>query len=418
MASLLFSGLMKFSPDLHVIPDLAVSIPTISSGGLVYTFTIRQDALFADGHQCRAADVAFSLARALYKSTRSPMAHLYLGNIRGARDVERATRTSLTGVDVIDDLTLQIHLEHPDATFLQKLAFPVAAIVEQQSGRTSLVGAGPWMQRDRSRDGSVTLTPAPHYYGGALDIRALTLVPARDDSVALAMYRKGTVDIAHVAPDGWDALRSRDDFHAHASLDAYWVIPTRTGAPWLASALNRDTLLTHLDAYGLSSSNSIVPPSVPDYESAPPAMDPLPSATQGTSDVHLFTPAPHDMLLQRLARSLSRQWHTGPHGVPVELVHVWRVLPDPLAWLRLVLPHTRSTWFRTLLQTSSSLTNDPVGRMSRYSTAETWALQEGLVIPLATGSTGYLIKPRVQGLQVSPLGLVPANNSWTSVSVL
>src|SRR5437764_9728988 len=47
--SLLYSGLVKFSPDLHVIPELAVSIPTISSSGLSYTFTIRRDARFADG---------------------------------------------------------------------------------------------------------------------------------------------------------------------------------------------------------------------------------------------------------------------------------------------------------------------------------------------------------------------------------
>src|SRR5438270_154766 len=63
--SLLYSGLMKFGPDLHVIPELAVSLPTISAGGRTYTFTIRQDARFADGTPCTAEDVAFSLVRAL-----------------------------------------------------------------------------------------------------------------------------------------------------------------------------------------------------------------------------------------------------------------------------------------------------------------------------------------------------------------
>src|SRR5579884_2886421 len=63
--SLLYSGLVKFSPDLHIIPELAVSIPTISSNGRTYTFTIRQDARFADGIRCTAADVVYSLSRAL-----------------------------------------------------------------------------------------------------------------------------------------------------------------------------------------------------------------------------------------------------------------------------------------------------------------------------------------------------------------
>ena len=88
LAGMLYSGLVKFSPDLHVIPDLAVSIPTISLDGRSYVFTIRQDARFTDGSHCRASDVAFSLSRALSPDVDSAPARKLLGNIVGARQVE------------------------------------------------------------------------------------------------------------------------------------------------------------------------------------------------------------------------------------------------------------------------------------------------------------------------------------------
>jgi ABC-type oligopeptide transport system substrate-binding subunit len=119
-----------------------------------------------------------------------------------------------------------------------------------------------------------------------------------------------------------------------------------------------------------------------------------------------------------LRRALIRQWGPDtPTGTSLRLIHVWHSLPDPSLWLRLVLPHTTSTWYRRLLARAATLTNDPVTRMETYSRCETWALQQGLIIPLASGNVAYLIKPYVQNLQVTPMGLMPANNSWAAVSV-
>jgi ABC-type oligopeptide transport system substrate-binding subunit len=98
-------------------------------------------------------------------------------------------------------------------------------------------------------------------------------------------------------------------------------------------------------------------------------------------------------------------------------VHASFTLPDPSIWLHLVLPHTTSGWFRRLMTQAMGLTNDPVTRMSAYSREENWAIQQGLIIPLASGNYGYVIKSQVQGLQVTPLGVVPNNNNWSAVSV-
>jgi hypothetical protein len=55
--------------------------------------------------------------------------------------------------------------------------------------------------------------------------------------------------------------------------------------------------------------------------------------------------------------------------------------------------------------------------MALYESLEAWILERGFVVPLASGKTAYLLKSRVQGLQVTPLGIMPDNANWALVSV-
>ena len=52
----IFSGLLKLDDNLEPVPDIAASMPTISSDGLTYTFHLRQDVKFQDGTPVTADD--------------------------------------------------------------------------------------------------------------------------------------------------------------------------------------------------------------------------------------------------------------------------------------------------------------------------------------------------------------------------
>jgi hypothetical protein len=54
--------------------------------------------------------------------------------------------------------------------------------------------------------------------------------------------------------------------------------------------------------------------------------------------------------------------------------------------------------------------------MAIYDALESYALSRGLLVPIGSGNVGYLVKPRVQTLEVTPLGLMPENNSWAIVN--
>lgn len=419
LVSLLYSGLMRFGPDLHVIPDLAVSIPTISGDGSSYTFTVRRDARFADGTHCTAQDVASSLARALLPGTRSALARRYLSGIRGAAAVEQGRATRLSGVKILHRLTLRIKLAHPDATFLQKLAFPASFVVEPRyAGRHPLslgeaAGTGPWSVTARGRDGSLILSPRRHFYQGSLQLRSLDLVPVRDDAESLDMYKKGTIDASYIAPDYFKSWSSRSEFHSTPGLTGYYAVPsTAARAAW--DELDRTRLVQHF--YGaLSPLTSVVPPAVPDY--VPPS-GPTP-VSDASFNVTVRPARKSDPELRRLTAALAAQIHTGSGAPSVAATVVRRtyLLPVPGVWLSMILPHTASVWFRHNLDETSNLTNDPVSRMNIYSKIEEWALTKRFVIPLASASVGYAIKPAVSGLQVTAFGLMPDNGTWSTVQV-
>lgn len=423
VASLLYSGLVKFGPDLHVVPDLAVSIPTISTNGRAYTFTIRQDARFDDGRHCTAADVAYSIARALRPEIHSRLARSYLGNIVGAEAVETGRSATLAGVTVVHRLTLRILLAHPDATFLQKLSFPVAATIDPRVASRrgfpwhSPAGTGPWVVWVRDRSGALVLRPRRHYYDGPLRLRQLSLVSVASAARGLELYHKGKLDAAKIPAADAAAMSGRPDFQQSDALEGYYAIPSARGIE-LAAHINRDRLV-HLIGPGLSSLDTLVPPAVPDYVSSSPNVDPKePARSFRRLGFRLRMVGAPGWTLTQLDAALGRQWPLAARGgVPVYLVRVGYALPDPGQWLRMALGRTRSRWYAKTLRTASGLTNDPVTRMDLYSSAERWALTKGLVLPLASGSNCYLIGNAVEGLQVTPLGLMPANNSWSSVGV-
>jgi oligopeptide transport system substrate-binding protein len=170
----LFSGLLQLSPDLDVLPDIAVSW-SISDDGLEYNFQLRDDVLWSDGQPVTAYDFECAWRRILAPGHTSPNAGLF-GDIRDATRF-RAGETDELGIKVIDDRTLHISLEQPAAYFLHLLAFqgypvPRHAIEvygEAWSKPANIVTNGRFIlvrwPKDWCEGESVLLSQNPTYHG-------------------------------------------------------------------------------------------------------------------------------------------------------------------------------------------------------------------------------------------------------------
>ncbi len=142
----IFAGLTRIAPDLSVEPDLA-SAWTVSSDGLTYTFTIRQQARFHDGTPLTATDVVWSWRRALDPDTGSLSGPVFLEDIEGAAEYAAGEAESVSGLRVRGTRTLEVALTTPLSFFPSKLSAGPTLVVDQRT----VAAAGEWW---RSPNGS------------------------------------------------------------------------------------------------------------------------------------------------------------------------------------------------------------------------------------------------------------------------
>lgn len=134
-----FNGLVRTDPlkeDVSVenlVPDLAERWE-ISSDGKTYTFYLRKNVKFHDGHPFTAKDVKYSLDK-----FRDPKRSAFAANV-----------APITNIEIVDDHVLKIYLEYAYTDLLIFLCPPYASIYPEHLKDVSskstdfLVGTGPF----------------------------------------------------------------------------------------------------------------------------------------------------------------------------------------------------------------------------------------------------------------------------------
>lgn len=139
MVALMFSGLMRRAGTGDLIPDLAGSYE-VSNDGLVYTFHIREDAVFHDGTLVTADDVIYTINMIKDPTIKSPRKNNWDG----------------ITVEKIDERTVAFTLKEPFASFLENTTIGILPahlwqkITSEQFPFSDLnieaVGSGPYKQ--------------------------------------------------------------------------------------------------------------------------------------------------------------------------------------------------------------------------------------------------------------------------------
>ena len=177
-APIVQSTLVRYNADLTFENDLATAY-TLSEDGLVWTFTIRDDAYFTDGEKVTASDVAFTLETA--KAA------------QGSVDL-----TYMESAAAQDDTTVVVTLSRPTSIFLNTLA-SVGIVPEHAYGEDygmNPIGSGPYRFVEWRAQEQLMFTANENYYGGEPAIKDVTIVFMSEDA-ALAAVRAGQVDVAY-----------------------------------------------------------------------------------------------------------------------------------------------------------------------------------------------------------------------------
>jgi peptide/nickel transport system substrate-binding protein len=170
-----------------IIPAIAQSWE-ISDDGLVYTFHIRPGVVFWDGTPCNANAVKWALERTIRLN--GPEGGVFL-----IADV-------IKKIEAVDELTVKITLNYPDATFLIRMTDNVipsliyAGAPENEFAQGRYVGTGPYRIVEYVPDERVVLEAVPTYFGPAPKTKRIVWVIYANEAALRAAVEAGDVDIA------------------------------------------------------------------------------------------------------------------------------------------------------------------------------------------------------------------------------
>ena len=152
-----------------VVPDLATGLPTVSDGGLTYTFQLRKGIRYSTGGIVQPADIRRGIERALLQSgSEFPKLSPYLAVIEGGRSCLTGEHCDLTrGITTSPgSSTVTFHLSKPDPDFLFKLALPDYDAVPASTplhAPLPLPATGPYKIAGWRRKGVVVLVRNPRF---------------------------------------------------------------------------------------------------------------------------------------------------------------------------------------------------------------------------------------------------------------
>jgi peptide/nickel transport system substrate-binding protein len=271
----------------RIVPDAATGLPRVSSGGRVYTFTVRKGWRFSDGSPLTAASFRRAYERALTPAMRAYAAN-FLQDIVGARAMLAGKAKHLAGVTAHGS-TLSVRLAAPAPDFLARATLPALCAVRADSpaaaqGMNTPAAAGPYYVSARVPNRSVTLKRNPYYRGARphhLDEIDITTNTAQQASYL--QLQKGDADYD---PNGVPATAgatlarrygvNRSRYFVTPFLETdYLALNTKRPAFSDASvrravnfALDRQAIATQIGVGAAAPTDQILPPGIPGFRDA------------------------------------------------------------------------------------------------------------------------------------------------------
>lgn len=214
IARIVYSGLLKRSPEGILKPDLATSIE-VSEDKKTYTVYIRDDVLWHDGTPFTAHDVVFTIATIQDPDTKSPIASNFQ-NVEVHRD---------------DDYTVRFVLPDPYPMFQESLTTGIAPRhiwMEIEPKNIALaehnlkpVGTGPFMfselrKRSQGDINEYSLERFQEYYENPAYLSTITFEFFADyDSLVEAFRRKRIDGISSISPLQITHIENISHAHVH-----------------------------------------------------------------------------------------------------------------------------------------------------------------------------------------------------------
>jgi oligopeptide transport system substrate-binding protein len=456
----IFSGLLRSGDNLEPAPDIAQSWK-VSNDGRTYTFYLRRDVKFQDGRQVTAGDFKYSWERACNPETHSMTAATYLGDIMGSGEVLVGKTKGISGIQVIDDYTLQVTIDAPKSYFLSKLTYPTSFVVDRANVERggewwhTPNGTGPLKLKQWEESNLLVLERNELYYGE----------PARVDSVAfhlwsgvpMDLYETGEIDVTGVSINHVEKVTDKAgpfylDLRVAPELSFFYIGFNNAKPPFddvnirraFSQAIDKDKLVSLVSKGMVKRADGILPPGMPGYNEALRGLDyNIDRAKELITrskygDVSKLPPitittAGYGGLISPDLEAIVYQWRQNL-GVevrvrqlePERFLYHLKEENDEMFYTGWVAdyPHPQDfldILFRTgvdnnygkysnpeidTLLDKAGVEQDSKQSLALYQQAEQKLVEDAACLPLTFGQNYILIKPYIKGYNLNPLGFV------------
>ncbi|MGV8938511.1 MAG: ABC transporter substrate-binding protein [Allorhizobium sp.] len=290
-AHTVYNGLLEFDAGTtNPVPALAESW-TVSDDGLVYTFKLRADVkfqtteFFTPSRTLTADDVVFSIDRQINKS--NPW-NEYVAGASWEYAAGMGFPDLIKSVEKVDDLTVKMTLNRPEAPFLADLAMPFAYIMSKEyadkldaDGKKEQLnqmplGTGPFAFVAYQQDAVIRYKKNADYWGAAPKIDDLVFAITTDAAVR---YQKLKAGECHLMPypnaADVDAMKADPDITVleQEGLNVAYLAYNTTQAPFdkpevrkaLNMAINKKAIVDSVFQGMATPAKNPIPPTMWSY---------------------------------------------------------------------------------------------------------------------------------------------------------
>lgn len=246
----LYEGLTRLDENGKAVLAGAKSMD-ISSDKLCYRFEIRENH-WSDGSPVVASQYENAWKEALAPNSACPRPDL-LYMLKNAQSVkEGKLPLSKLGVKAIDEKTLEVELSRPSPHFLELLAQPICAPLQNPKDRRLKAFNGPFALESWERGVSLELVPNQHFWNKEkVSIPRIEVFMVQEPETAYALYEQEQLDwigvpLCPLSCEQIDHLKKKNSLISRPIERAFWIF-LNTQHPTLSSPAIRKALSLSID---------------------------------------------------------------------------------------------------------------------------------------------------------------------------
>ncbi len=359
-------GLTQMDAEGGAIPAIAESWD-ISDDGTVYTFHLRDDAVWSNGDPVTAADFVFGWQRAVDPANASEYSYMLsdIGQVVNAAEIIAGEKdVSELGAKAIDDKTLEVTLNVPVSYFLSLMYFPTYYPVNQAfyesvgdtfgtSPETVLSNGAFIMDTYEPAATAFHLTKNPDYYDAdKIQLAGLSYQVIQDSQQALMSFQTGALDTVLVGGEQVEQVKDDPQFLTVGAGYLWYVSPNIKDVPELAN-LNIRMALTYAINRADIAESVLMDGSIPTYTAVPLQFATGPDGSDFSADQTMFA----DYCADDAAKA-AEYWAKGLEELGIDSLELDMIV-DADDEPQKVAPVLKEQWETTLPGLTVNLTIEP-----------------------------------------------------------